>query len=98
MTVLPESAQIPDGNLVRPAPNQFTHEIKTEQPYYYVGSHQPTPPDGMFPAGTKVLLIYRGASECRVADERGLYVAVARGTLRPLGGSRRKGSAGKNSR
>jgi len=90
--VLPESAQVPDRNLLQPPPNQFTHEVKAEQPYYYIGPHQAAPPEGKFPAGTKVVLLtHDGGLVCRVADARGLCVATAFGGLRPLGRRRSKG-------
>jgi len=66
---------IPDQNLIKPAPNQFTHELTRAQPYYYHGAQQGSPPDGEFPKGTKVVLLVRdGGSYCRVADAQGLYV------------------------
>ncbi len=84
-TVLPDSAQVPDRNLLQPPPNQFTHEVKAEQPYYYIGPHQAAPPEGTFPAGTKVALIsHEGGATCHVADARGLYVVTAFDGLRPL--------------
>jgi hypothetical protein len=85
-TVLPDSALVPERNLIQPPPNQFTHEIKAEQPYYYIGPQQAAPPDGKFPAGTKVVLISRDDGDvCRVADGQGLYAATAFGGLRSLG-------------
>jgi hypothetical protein len=85
MIVLPESAQVPDQNMLQPPPNQFTHEVMEEQPYYYIGPHQASPPEGKFSAGTKVVLLaHDGGSVCHVADGRGLYVATAFGGLRPI--------------
>ena len=85
-TVLPESALVPGCNLLQPPPNQFTHEIKAEQPYYYTGPHQAAPPEGKFLAGTKVVLLsHDGGPVCHVADGRGLYVATAFDGLRPFG-------------
>ena len=84
-TVLPEGAVVPERNLIRPAPNQFTHAVKRSQPYYY-GDPQPgTLPDGHFAAGTKVvLLVDDGGPNCRVADGQGLYVAIECAGLRRL--------------
>jgi hypothetical protein len=84
-TVLPEGALVPGRNLIRPAPNQFTHEVTRSQPYYY-GDPQPgTPPDGQFPAGTKVvLLVGDGGPNCRVADGQGLYVTIECAGLKRL--------------
>jgi hypothetical protein len=84
MTVLPESAQIPDRNLIQPPPNQFTHEVKAEQPYYYEGLRQAAAPQGTLPQGVKVVLLCRDGPECRVADGGGLYVATAFSGLRPI--------------
>ena len=83
--VLPESAQVPERNLIVPPPNQFTHELAVPQPFYYTEVEQGTAPDGAFPAGTKVVLLrYAGGSTCRVADGRGLYVATEYTGLRKL--------------
>lgn len=82
--VLPESAQLPDRNVLRPPPNQFTHEIVEKQPYYYVGIDQGAPPEGQFAAGTRVVLLRHDGAECWVADGRGLYVATGCSGLRPL--------------
>lgn len=83
-TVLPDSAQLPDRNVLKPAPNQLTHEIVAEQPYYYMGIDQAAPPDGKFAQGTKVVLLRHDDAECWVADGRGLCVAISCDGLRPL--------------
>jgi hypothetical protein len=84
-TVLPESAMVPDRNLIQPPPNQFSHEIVTDQPYYYVDPQPTTRADEKFEAGTKVLLIaHDGGTMCHVADGRGLYVVTAFEGLRPI--------------
>lgn len=84
-SVLPESALVPDHNLVVPPPNQFTHQIRSSQPYFYQDPNPSDKPDGEFVAGTKVILVRReGESICRVIDERGLYVATASEGLEPL--------------
>jgi hypothetical protein len=83
--ILPEDAMIPDNNLISPPPNQFTHELTQTQPYYYTGAQQASPPDGEFPAGTKVLLlVYDGGNYCRVADGQGLYVETEHSGLKKL--------------
>lgn len=83
--VLAENAIVPDKNLISPAPNQFTHELKRSQPYYFNQPQQATPPDGKFSAGAKVvLLVYDGGNYCRVADGRGLYVVVRYDSLKQL--------------
>ena len=83
--VLPESALVPDRNIIQPPPTQFTHEVIAEQPYYYIDPHQAAPPEGMFPAGTTVVLLtHDGGPVCQVVDSRGLRVATAFGGLRPI--------------
>jgi hypothetical protein len=82
--VLPDSAQLPDRNVLTPPPNQFTHEIVAEQPYYYTGIDQAAPPEGKFAQGMKVVLLRHDDAECWVADGRGLYVATACSGLRLL--------------
>lgn len=82
--VLPDSAQLPDRNVLQPPPNQFTHEVVAEQPYYYMGIDQAAPPEGKFPVGIKVVLLRQDGAECWVADGRGLYVATACDGLREL--------------
>jgi hypothetical protein len=83
--VLPDSARVPAANLIAPPPNQFTHELTRAQPYYFTGGQQGTPPDGEFPAGTKVVLLrHDGGAYCRVVDGRGLYVEVGCDSLKKL--------------
>ena len=84
-TVLPDTALVPDGNVIKPAPNQFTHELVGTAPYYYSEAQHGSPPDGELAAGTKVVLLWHdGGPRCRVADGRGLYVEIAFATLRKL--------------
>src|SRR5262245_21364203 len=74
--VLRDVALVPEHRLVRPSPNQFTHEVRHMQPYYYDPPH--AAPDGEFSAGTLVvLMVYDGGDYCRVIDARGLYVETA---------------------
>jgi len=82
--ILPDSAQLPERNVLRPPPNRFTHEIVAEQPYYYVALDQGAPPEGKFFTGTKVILLRHDGAECWVADGRGLYVATPCAGLRAL--------------
>ena len=83
--VLSRKAVVPDDNLIRPAPNQFTHEVKRAQGYYFKGARQGSPPDGEFAEGTEVvLLVYDGGSYCRVADGQGLYVETEYEGLKKL--------------
>lgn len=84
--VLPDSALVPDENIIRPAPNRFTHELSRAGPFHFDGSRRGGPPDGELPAGTRVVLLVHdeGDSHCRVADARGLYVEVEYKSLKPL--------------
>ncbi len=85
MTVLPKSALVPERNLLQLPPNQCTHAVKAEQPYYYAGPHQTAPPEGNFPAGTKVVVLSRDSGPfCHVADGRGLYVVTEFDGLEPI--------------
>jgi len=84
-TILPESAVIPDENLIRPPPTRFTHEVKAEQSYYYDFPGRASAPDGSFLAGTKVVLMSSSHRHfCQVVDGRGLHVATAFDGLRPI--------------
>lgn len=84
-TVLPDSALVPEENLLRTPPRRFTHEVEAEQPYYYSNAARAAAPDGTFPAGTQVAVLSPEEGEmCRVADGRGLSVFTAFGGLRAL--------------
>jgi hypothetical protein len=81
--VLAESAIVPDRNLISPPPNQFTHELIRPQSYHFNEEQKEKPPDGEFPAGTRVvLLVYNGGDCCRVASEQGLYVEIEYSSLK----------------
>src|SRR5215470_10304123 len=81
--VLPDTALMPEHRLVKPAPNQFTHELSRAQPYFYAIPRDR--PDGRFRAGTRVvLMVYDGGQYCRVIDARSLYVETAYSGLRHL--------------
>jgi hypothetical protein len=83
--VLPESAMVPDRNLIVPAPNRFTHALTRATPYYFAGTRHATSPDGELAAGTTVvLLVDDGDGRCRVVDGQGLYVEIACDCLQTL--------------
>jgi hypothetical protein len=85
MTVLPESALVPDKNIISPPPNQFTHEVNEPQPFYFTDVQEGGPSNGQLEAGTKVvLLVHDGGDYCRVADGSGLYVQIKFSGLRKL--------------
>ena len=83
--VLSDAAMPPEKNLIKPPPNQFTHELRQAQPYYYNQAQAATTPDGEFVAGAQVvLMVYDGGFYCRVVDAQGLYVETAYEGLRQL--------------
>lgn len=86
MTVLPDSALVPDQNVVA-APTEFTHEVIAERPFYFAPPGESTPPNGTFPPGTKLLLISHevGARFCQVVDSHGLCVLTPYDGVRSLG-------------
>ena len=80
--ILGEDSLVPDDNLVRPAPDRFTHELVRTEPYSYGAGEAPA---GQLPAGTRVVVTDDdGAGRCRVVDSRGLSVEVASDSLRRL--------------
>ena len=81
--VLDRAALIPAANLIKPPPNQFTHELRQSQPYFYQDAR--SEPNGEFAVGTRVvLMVHDGGASCRVVDRQGLYVETAYGGLRDL--------------
>jgi hypothetical protein len=83
--VLSDESLIPNENLINPPPNQFTHELKSTQSFYYEAAQQSASPDGELPENTKVVLLrYDGGSYCRVVDEQGLYVEIKFDSLKKL--------------
>jgi hypothetical protein len=82
--VLGDGALIPDGNLISPPPNQFTHELTVDQPFYYSKVRDDQAPNGEFAAGTKIVLLVDNGQYCRVVDKQGLYVDTLSAGLRHL--------------
>jgi hypothetical protein len=81
--VLEEAALVPPHRLIKPPPNQFTHEVREPQPYYY--DRTDASPDGQFAAGAHVVLIrHDGDPHCFVIDSRGLCVVTPFAGLRRL--------------
>jgi hypothetical protein len=82
--VVPDSALVPSANQLRPPPNQFTHQVRKRQPFYY-GAKPSKQPDGEFEVGTKVvLMVHDKGKMCRVVDGQGLYVLTAFEGLKKL--------------
>jgi hypothetical protein len=84
VSILADEALVPERNVVRPAPNRFTHELLADEPYRFDRPERPNEPDGVLPAGTQVVLLVEGGDSCRVVDGSGLYVEISRTHLRKL--------------
>jgi len=83
--VLAEEALIPQHNLVEPPPTRFTHELVVDEPYRYDRpKRRAGEPDGVLPAGTRVVLMIDGEERSRVVDGEGRYVEVGSASLREL--------------
>jgi hypothetical protein len=86
--VLGEETLVPPLNLVRPAPNSFTHTLTVDEPYWFDGhARGGDRPDGVLAAGTPVTLLVSGPELCRVIDAGGMYVEVRAANLRRRDGS-----------
>ena len=82
--ILDESALVPAANLIAPPPNQFTHQLRRAQPFYFNSADHKSS-DGELPKGTQVvLMIYDGGKYCRVVDGRGLYVEIEYKSLQKI--------------
>ena len=81
--VLADGSLGPEGNVIRPPPNRFTHTLLVDEPYH-VDDSPGGDPAGVLPAGTRVALLVEGPDRCRVVDGRGLYVEVRPASLSPL--------------
>jgi hypothetical protein len=83
-TVMPASALASEPVVVSPPPNRFTHAVRAKQPFY-AGGTLTGEAAGTLPAGTKVVLMVRGARDiARVIDRRGRYMTTSFKGLRPL--------------
>jgi hypothetical protein len=82
--VLGDEALVPDGNVIEPPPNRFTHALTVDEPYRFDRPESSGEPDGILPAGTQVVLLVEGGKRCRVVDGAGLYVEVSCASLRKL--------------
>jgi hypothetical protein len=83
--VLGSKALVPKKNLIRPHPNQFTHELTRRAPYYFAAPQPGAAADGELPAGTPVVLLTRASGPYSwVVDGQGLYVAVRSASLKKL--------------
>jgi hypothetical protein len=83
-SVLGDEALIPERNMIRPAPNHFSHELVVDEPFRLDRAERGGDPDGVLAAGTPVVVLVEGDERCRVVDGTGLYVDVRRTSLRRL--------------
>lgn len=81
---LPESALVPSRNVIEPAPNQFTHRVVRDEPYFFQKPVKSAATAGRFAAGTPVVLLSKDGRTCWVSDGQGLHVAVACASLERL--------------
>ena len=95
MVVLGEDALVPPRNLIRPAPNRFTHELIVDEPYRFDRPEPTNEPDGVIRAGTPVAVLvvgtYDAASSTRaalIAERYGWPPSAFRGQAR---GDRERG-------
>ena len=63
---------------------KVTHVISGEEVYYLDGPQQMRPPDGKFPAGTRVELVQDSGSYSMVVSEDGIRAYVSTGALKPI--------------
>jgi phosphatidylserine/phosphatidylglycerophosphate/cardiolipin synthase-like enzyme len=77
-------ASDPEPAQSRSEASQPAHELASEQPYYKSGPAQGRPPEGQWPAGTKVTLRETGGSYSRVTSENGVTAFVLASALLPL--------------
>ena len=68
-----------------PAGESFSHVITAETEYYTTGPQQGRPPDGKFPAGTKVNIVKTAGSYTLVRDRDGVEAYVAADAVEETG-------------
>lgn len=83
-TILGDESLVPEANIVRPAPNRFTHELSVDEPYRFDEGGESAEPDGVVPAGTPAVLLVEGPDRSRVVVQGGLYIEVRTASLRKL--------------
>ncbi|MBO0657406.1 hypothetical protein J1792_33250 [Streptomyces triculaminicus] len=83
VTVLGAEALVPRDNVVRPAPNRFSHVLEQDQPYWFDRAEPHPQPDGVLAAGTPVVVLREEeeGEQCRVVTGSGLYVSVDRASV-----------------
>jgi len=79
--ILPDAPNVPAKNIAA-VPRRFTHEVVSEQPFYYTA--RGGEPAGTLSAGSQVRVAAAGRTRCRIVDARGLSVYTACAGLTPL--------------
>ena len=64
--------------------DSFSHVIATETEYYTTGPQQGRPPDGKFPAGTKVTIVQEAGSYTQIRSEDGIEAYVSSDAIKEL--------------
>jgi hypothetical protein len=82
--VLGDEAMVRD-DVTQPSPDQFTHEVVRDEPYYLDSSGEGRSPEGIFSAGSKVILRQEGETYSVVVDASGKRGVVRNDSLRKLG-------------
>ena len=72
-----EHQQNDTDNVGQKESQAFTHVITVETEYYTTGPQQSRPPDGEFPAGTKVNIVEEAGSYVLVQSAGGVQAYVA---------------------
>jgi serpin B len=70
----------------QPPSASLTHVVTAEAEYYTTGPQPARPPDGRFPAGTRVALIRESGSYALVRSAEGVRAYVAAAALQPIDG------------
>lgn len=82
MEILGDESLVPAHSLVQPPPNEFTHKVVADTPFYFDTAEDSDAPNGYFKAGTGVVLLVRGDhGMCRVVDGQGIYAEVSAKSL-----------------
>ena len=74
------ASQEPDS----PAGESFSHVIAAEVEFYTTGPQQGRPPDGKFPAGTKVYIVETALSYTLVRAQDGVEAYVAADAVKEI--------------
>ena len=82
MEILGDESIIPAHNLIEPPPNQFTHNVVADTPFYFGAETGGDVANGYFKAGTPVVLLVRDErGRCRVVDGQGIYAEISEESL-----------------